>query len=137
MTKVLLVGSDSALLEGIAQTLTGLGHGVCLSPTVGEASDICMDTAPSIAVVSADELARSGGGSTLPLSVSGALIVYTTEPAERPTLPTRLQRATLGHVMLPLERQRLIALVQHYESRAQVTGRAEAAQDSGELRRGE
>ena len=123
MAKILLVGSDAALLEGLSQTLTGSGHEVCISGSIAEAADACRDGAPNIAVVSNDTLKEPRAPELLPLSATGALVVYTTEPVERPTLPTRLQRATLGHVVLPLERQRLIALIQHYEVRSLTTGR--------------
>ncbi len=123
MTKILLVGSDAALLEGLSQTLNGFGHDVCLASSMSEAAEACREGVPNIAVVSNEALAAPGSGASLPLSTSGALVVYTTQPTDRPTLPTRLQRATLGHVVLPLERQRLIALIQHFEIRARTTGR--------------
>lgn len=122
MAKILLVGSDAALLEGLSQTLSGFGHEVCLAATMDEATGACREGVPNIAVVS-EEALSSPGGAMLPLSTAGALVVYTTQPADRPTLPVRLQRATLGHVVLPLERQRLIALIQHFEIRARTTGR--------------
>jgi len=123
VAKILLVGSDAALLEGLSQTLGGFGHDVCLAATMEEASEGCRDTLPNIAVVSNEAISAAGSGATLPLSASGALVVYATQATDRPTLPTRLQRATLGHVVLPLERQRLIALIQHFEIRARTTGR--------------
>ena len=123
MAKILLVGSDAALLEGLSQTLSGFGHEVCLASSMSEAPEACRDGVPNIAVVSNEALAAPGAGASLPLSTAGALVVYTTQPTDRPTLPTRLQRATLGHVVLPLERQRLIALIQHFEIRARTTGR--------------
>ena len=123
MAKILLVGSDAALLEGLSQTLNGFGHEVCLASSMAEAPEACREGVPNIAVVSNEALSAPGSGASLPLSTAGALVVYTTQPADRPTLPTRLQRATLGHVVLPLERQRLIALIQHFEIRARTTGR--------------
>lgn len=123
MAKILLVGADIALLEGLSQTLSGLGHDVCLAASMNEAAEACGEGVPNVAVVANEALAAPGSGTSLPLSASGALVVYSTQPADRPTLPTRLQRATLGHVVLPLERQRLIALIQHFEIRARMTGR--------------
>jgi hypothetical protein len=35
-----------------------------------------------------------------------------------------LQRATLAYLVLPLERHRLVALVQSFDSRSRVTGRS-------------
>jgi DNA-binding NtrC family response regulator len=130
LAKILLVGSDAALLEGLSQTLTGLGHEVCVAGSLEDAPLACREGLPNIAIVSNDALASPGAGALLPLSATGALVVYNTEPTDRPTLPTRLQRATLGHVVLPLERQRLIALIQHYEIRSRTTGRGRS--DSAE-----
>lgn len=123
MAKILLVGSDAALLEGLSQTLNGFGHEVCIAATMQEASEVCRDSLPNISVVSNEAIAQPGSSASLPLSTAGALVVYSTQATDRPTLPTRFQRATLGHVVLPLERQRLIALIQHFEIRSRTTGR--------------
>ncbi|CAA9336619.1 MAG: hypothetical protein AVDCRST_MAG11-2751, partial [uncultured Gemmatimonadaceae bacterium] len=45
--------------------------------------------------------------------------------AERPALAARVERATLAEVTLPLERHRLLALVQTVVERQQATGREE------------
>jgi hypothetical protein len=52
------------------------------------------------------------------------LIVYGTSHSDRPVLPTKLQRSTLAYLVLPLERHRLIALVQSFETRSRATGRS-------------
>jgi len=54
----------------------------------------------------------------------GAIIVYGKSPGERPFLPQKLQRATLAHLVLPLERKRLLALIDSFESRSRTTGRS-------------
>jgi hypothetical protein len=51
------------------------------------------------------------------------MIVYGTSHDDQPFLPTKLQRATLAHLVLPLERHRLLALVQSFEHRSRTTGR--------------
>jgi hypothetical protein len=63
-------------------------------------------------------------GMTLPLTPGGAMIVYGTSHDDQPFLPTKLQRATLAHLVLPLERHRLMALVQSFDSRSRTTGRS-------------
>jgi hypothetical protein len=73
--------------------------------------------------VSSGALEEAGVGVTLPLSPGGAMIVYGTSHDEQPFLPTKLQRATLAHLVLPLERHRLLALVQSFDSRSRTTGR--------------
>jgi len=123
VAKVILVGRDAALLEGLAQTLIGFGHAVSFAGTVSEASGSLSEDLPAIAVVSSEALEEAGVGASLPLSPGGALIVYGTSHGDQPFLPTKLQRSTLAHLVLPLERHRLLALVQSFDSRSRTTGR--------------
>ncbi len=124
MAKVILIGADVALLEGLAQTLVGFGHEVLLAATVGDAGSALSADLPAIAVVSCEALENGGPAATLPLTPGGAIIVYGKSPGERPFLPQKLQRATLAHLVLPLERKRLLALVDSFESRSRTTGRS-------------
>ena len=123
MAKVILVGADVALLEGLAQTLIGFGHAVSFATTVAEAAGSLSEDLPAMAVVSSQALEVGGAGMTLPLSPGGALIVYGTSHDDQPYLATKLQRATLAHLVLPLERHRLMALVQSFDNRSRTTGR--------------
>jgi DNA-binding NtrC family response regulator len=124
VAKVILVGDDVALLEGLAQTLIGFGHAVSFASTVAEAAGSLSEDLPAMAVVSSQALEEGGVGMTLPLSPGGALIVYGTSHTDRLFLPTKLQRATLAHLVLPLERHRLLALVQSFDNRSRTTGRS-------------
>jgi hypothetical protein len=124
VAKVVLVGADVALLEGLAQTLLGFGHEVSFATTVGEVAGTHGIDPPAIGVVSADALLSAGLGATLPLAAGGALIVYGTSHEDRPLLPTKLQRSTLAYLVLPRERHRLIALVQSFDTRSRATGRS-------------
>jgi hypothetical protein len=124
VAKVILVGADTALLEGLAQTMLGLKHDVSFATTVGEAGEMASENVPALAVVSCQALEDAGPGATLPLAPGGALIVYGSSQGERPFLSAKLQRATLAHLVLPLERHRLVALVQSFESRSRTTGRS-------------
>jgi DNA-binding NtrC family response regulator len=124
VAKVILVGADVALLEGLAQTLIGLGHDVSFAATVAEAAGSLSEDLPALAVVSCAALEEAGMGMTLPLTPGGAMIVYGTSQDDQPFLPTKLQRATLAHLVLPLERHRLVALVQSFENRSRTTGRS-------------
>ncbi|HEY6089676.1 MAG TPA: hypothetical protein VD771_07775, partial [Gemmatimonadaceae bacterium] len=112
MAKVILIGTDVALLEGLAQTLLGSGHDVSFAGSVAEAAGPLSADLPALAVVSSEALADAGAGMTLPLTPGGALIIYGTSHTDQPFLPTKLQRSTLAHLVLPLERHRLLALVQ-------------------------
>lgn len=120
---MILVGGDVALLEGLAQTLLGFEHEVSCAASVADAAVFGGD-APTLAVVSCEALEEAGLTATLPLTPGGALIVYGSSHDERPFLPTKLQRATLAHLVLPLERHRLVALVKSFDNRSRTTGRS-------------
>jgi len=120
----MLVGTDVALLEGLSQTLVGFGHDVSFAATVAEAAGSLSADLPALAVVSCEALEEAGMGMTLPLTPGGAMIVYGTSHDQQPFLPTKLQRATLAHLVLPLERHRLMALVQSFDTRSRTTGRS-------------
>ena len=68
MAKVILVGTDVALLEGLAQTLTGFGHEVLFAATVGEVAGALNEDRPALAVVSSEALEDEGLGTTLPIT---------------------------------------------------------------------
>lgn len=127
----MLVGADVALLEGLAQTLVGFGHDVSFAATVAEAAESLSVDLPALAIVSSEALEEAGMGMTLPLTPGGAMIVYGTSHDNQPFLPTKLQRATLAHLVLPLERHRLMALVQSFDSRSRTTGRSKL-EESGD-----
>ena len=131
MANVILVGSDVALLEGLAQTLLGFGHEVLFAATVGEVAGALNEDMPAIAVVSAEALEDEGLGATLPITPGGAIIVYGKSPAEKPFLPPKLQRSTLAYLVLPLERHRLMALVQSFAIRTRIRGHS-AQEDIGD-----
>jgi DNA-binding NtrC family response regulator len=122
---VILVGGDTALLEGLAQSLIGCGHDVAFAATVPEAATQMNREETAIVVVSSEAVEEAGSGATLPLTPNGALIVYSKAHGEHLFLPPKLQRATLAHLVLPLERQRLLALVQSFDSRSRTTGRSQ------------
>jgi DNA-binding NtrC family response regulator len=125
MTYVMLVGTDVALLEGLAQTLAGLGHRPAVTTSLAEAREIAAPL-PPLVLVADRALASSAGGELLsvPIAAGGARLLYraaATPPA--PLLPA-LQRAVLADLTLPLERHRLAALVQSIGARAKTTGKA-------------
>jgi DNA-binding NtrC family response regulator len=125
MTHVLLVGSDVALLEGLAQSLAGLGHQPTVSRTLAEAREIASARVPLVLVVDRGLASATGADLlTVPIAAGGARVLYraaATAPA--PLLPA-LQRSVLADLTLPLERLRLAALVQSIADRARATGRA-------------
>jgi DNA-binding NtrC family response regulator len=122
---VLLVGSDSALLEGLSQSLAALGYGPIVATGLSEARDMATTAPPLIAVVDGTLAAGTSGAEVLGIRLApgGAIMLYRAAGQAAPTLPPAIRRAVLAELTLPLERHRLIALVQHVSDRARATGR--------------
>ena len=133
MAKVILVGADSALLEGLAQTLLGFDHEVWFA---GSVSEMPVPDGPALVVISADAISELSSGTSLPLLPSSTLIVYGGSHEEKPFLPARVQRATLAYLVLPLERHRLLALAQSFDNRSRRSGTVEREEldEDSELR---
>ena len=132
---ILLVGTDAALLEGLAQTLGAVGHQSRIAHSVAEAAERCAGDPPLIAVVER-ALASSGEALRLPLQPGGALVLYRgAGEVATATVPRAVQRLTLAELTLPLERQRLVAIAQHVRERARSTGRGGRPAAEGEEER--
>jgi CheY-like chemotaxis protein len=123
-TMILLVGRDAALLEGLVQTLAARGYSTTAVDGLQEAQENAAVNQPLVAVIDRD-LAAAAPGLVLgiPLVRGGALLAFHERPESRAMLAAPLQRALLADLALPLERNRLLALVQHVEERARATGR--------------
>ena len=124
MATILLVGTKAAALEGISQTLSALGHKTSVAGNVHDAREIAASSRPLV-IVTERTLAEETGASMLgvPLARGGALLLFRTGTGVRRALSPSLQRVVLADLSLPLERNRLVALIQHVEERGQVTGR--------------
>lgn len=125
MTHILLVGDDETLLEGLAQSLSAVGNRPVVTGTLAEARELAIQRPPLVAVVDG-ELAANAVSETLaiPLAPGGSLVLYRGMGAPRRPLSPMMHCAVLADLMLPLERNRLVALIQHVQRRAQLTGRA-------------
>jgi len=125
MTRILLVGSDLPLLEGLAQSLASSGFTPAVAPTLAEARELASQEPPLVAVVSRS-LAAEATADTLgiPLAPGGALMLYRAIGSPLVTFSPSVQRAVLADLALPLERNRLLALVHHVDERAKVTGKS-------------
>ena len=121
MAKILLLGSNTALLEGLSQTLASAGHTGIFARTISEAVDVAAGERPLVAVL--ERSAAMGDAFRLPLEAGGAIVVYSTDHSFSEPLPAAVARATLAELVLPLERQRLLALVQRVVERSAATGR--------------
>lgn len=123
--KVLLVGEDGALLEGLSQSLAAMGYVPHASATLHEAREAAAVAAPLLVVVQR-ELAELASADTLgiPLAPGGALVLFRSAARTTASITPTLQRSVLAELTLPLERNRLLALAQHVHERVLATGRA-------------
>jgi len=121
---ILLVGTNAPALEGLIQTLSAAGIRSRLARGLGGARDIAAVERPLILVVERS-LAVASVSETLwvPLAPGGALVLFRSGEARSGALSPSLQRVVLADLSLPLERNRLLALVQHVETRARSAGR--------------
>ncbi len=136
MAHVLLIGSDEALLEGLAQSLAAAGHEPRIATTLAEAEEQAAALRPLVCVAEravAEDDARTV--LRLPIATGGALLLYhgvNDTPHSAP--PVSLQRAVMAELTLPLERHRLLALVSRVEERLRLTGRGGGRHDTPEPR---
>jgi hypothetical protein len=124
MTQILLVGTELPLLEGLAQSFAALGFTPTVVQTLHEAREVAAPHPPLVAVVSRSLAAASTSDAmSIPVAPGGALVLYRAVGSPLVTLSPTVQRAVLADLALPLERNRLVALVQHVGERARLAGR--------------
>jgi ActR/RegA family two-component response regulator len=124
MTHILLVGADAPLLEGLAQTFAALGLQPHVASSIGEAKDVAMAFPPLVAVVDRTIAIESGADAlSLTFTPGAALVVYRAIGTASEPLPYSVHRQVLADLTLPLERNRLVALVHHVKERAVAVGR--------------
>lgn len=122
MATILLVGADAALLEGLAQMLAAQGHTSSVVMSLEDARELARRVPPLVAVV--DRQLLNGDDSLgLPMAAGGAAVLYRAAGGSNGVLPNALRRAVLADLTLPLERNRLVTLVQWVEERAAAVGR--------------
>ena len=124
MPQIVLVGSELPLLEGLSQSFAALGFAPTVATSLHDAREIAAAHPPLVAVVSRRLAAESSAETlSIPVSAGGALVLYSTGRVDPVALPPAMQRSVLADLTLPLERNRLMALVQHVGDRARATGR--------------
>jgi len=123
MATVLVVGSDEALLEGLAQSLAHAGHAGMVAHAVGDALELAAAQPPLAVVAERGMVAAHMELARVPLLAGGALIVYHGSDDGPSAMPASVQRLVMADLTLPLERARLLALLQRIDERARSTGR--------------
>ena len=136
MATVLLLGTETPLLEGLAQTLAAHGHAAW---AIHEPTDLlaaARAAGPVLLLVERTLLLEPDIARLLPLAIGHTTIITfregltTASLAERgPALSPLIQRLVLADLCLPLENLRLAALVGSMERRAALVAacRAEPA----------
>lgn len=131
MTHILLVGSELPLLEGLSQSFASAGFTTQVAQTLFEARELATQNPPLVAIISRPLAATSSTETlSIPLAPGGALLLYRAIGSLLVTLSPTVQRAVLADLTLPLERNRLMALVSHVGDRVRATGRGRT---SGEV----
>ncbi len=123
MATILLIGSNDALLEGLAQSLVNAGHTTFHAHTAAQGVEIALADRPLVVVVERRSAETDPDALRIPLASGGAVLLCHTEGDAPSSLPPVLQRHVLADLTLPLERNRLHALVYRVADRARVTGR--------------
>ena len=122
--RVILVGGDAALLEGLAQSFAALGYAPVVTVALHEARDAASIEPPLLAVVDRSLAGESSADAlAIKLAPGGAMVLYHGTVDNRPSISPTLQRTVMADLTLPLERKRLMALAQHVSERVRTTGR--------------
>ncbi len=124
MTMILLIGQDDALVEGLAQLLAGAGYVPRIARSLDDATEQAARVLPLAAVVDRELAIEEPALLRIPLAAHGAVLLYRADGSSAAPLPAALARFVLADLSLPLERHRLLALVQRLAERARATGRA-------------
>lgn len=120
MASVLIIGAQLDLLETVVLTLEGAGFLVHVSPSVAAANTLA-GGAPPIAVVIERALAAADPSAfSLPILQGGAFILFRTADDTPDVNSPSLARAAMAELTLPLEKQRLTALLQRLVERHRV-----------------
>ena len=125
---VILVGSDAALMEGLAQSFAAEGMTPHVVGTLLDAYEAALESRPTIVVIDrALAVASARDAMSIRLEPGGSLVLYrVADDRAEPALPAILHRVVLAELTLPLERKRLVALAAHVRGRSATTGRPES-----------
>jgi DNA-binding NtrC family response regulator len=125
MTHILLIGTDLPLLEGLAQTFASLGFSPLVAQSVNEGRELAAQHPPLVVLLSRSLNTTGAEALTIPLAGGGARLLYHSPSGPTTAFSHAAHRSVLADLTLPLERNRLVALVQRVEERARATGRSD------------
>jgi hypothetical protein len=123
---ILLAGGNTALLEGVAQALANTGHRVVVAHSLDEAGELQTRQPPILTVAERGLVTDTDAGRSFlrtTMAGDGVLVTYREAGDTSRALPALLARHVLADLVLPLERNRLVALAEHVATRAKAVGR--------------
>ncbi len=123
---ILLAGGNTALLEGLAQAFANTGQRVIVAHSLDEARELQAGHPAILTVAERGLLSDSESGKSFlhtTLAGGGALVTYREAGDTSRSLPAVQARHVLADLVLPLERNRLVALADHLVTRARAVGR--------------
>jgi DNA-binding NtrC family response regulator len=128
---IVLLGLDPALLEGLAQLLAVDGLRPVIAHDALDPIDLARMELPIAAVIDRSLAMSDPATLRIPLAAHGAFVLFRTDEAPVDALPPAVARHVLADLTLPLERQRLLALVRTLAQRERESGRTlpESQQD--------
>lgn len=99
--RVLLVGEDGALLEGLSQSLAAVGYVPLAMTTLHEAREAAAANAPLLVVVQRELAAQSDAEALgILLAPGGALVLYQSVATRSLPVSPTLQRSVLADLTL-------------------------------------
>ena len=120
---VLIVGGDAALREGVLQSLRATGVTGEGCEDLSSAREMAVEEPPLALVVDVKLSTAQQGAGGIPLLPGVAVILFREDVrAARPTQQV-FGRSLVAELSLPLERARLLTLLQRIVARARITGR--------------
>jgi DNA-binding NtrC family response regulator len=125
MTHILLIGTDLPLLEGLAQTFASLGFNPLVAQSINEGRELAAQHLPLVVLLSRSLTTTGAEALTIPLAGGGARLLYHSAGGSAAAFSVTVHRSVLADLTLPLERNRLITLVQRVDERARATGRSD------------
>lgn len=123
---ILLAGGNTALLEGLAQAFANTGQRVMVAHSLDEARELQTRQPALLTVAERGLLSDAESGKSFlhgTLTAGGAVVTYREAGDTSRALPAVLARHVLADLVLPLERNRLLALADHLATRAKAVGR--------------
>ncbi len=117
MASVLIIGARHDLLETVVLTLRSAGFLVHVAESVASASALARASPPIAVVIERALAAADPSAFGLPVLQGGAFILFRTADDSADVYSPGLARAAMAELTLPLEKQRLTALLQRLAER--------------------